>query len=185
MSKILKEIYDFNPYQKGFKNETFFDEKKVGSPIYGEITQKGTETIIKKFSEHFNENTVFYDLGSGLGKMVSHIGIACGCKSIGIEYSKERHNGALTIKDKLLSDYESISFKNGNVLDFDISDATVVYIDNTVFPEEVTMKMYESLSSGCLVLYKLKLKLEGENVEPEDTVDRTYNQGNLSWIIKP
>lgn len=187
MDKLLalKEIYKISPYIKGFKNETTFDEVTVGSPVYGEITQKGTETVIRKFSEHFNKNTVFYDLGSGLGKMVAHVGMLCDCKSTGIEYSKERHAGALKIKEKFCSDYKNISFKNANVLDLDISDATVIYMDNTVFPKDVSLEIYNKLSSGCLVLYKQTLRLEGETIEPQDTVDRTYRQGSLCWIIKP
>ena len=70
----------------------FFILIEIGSPVYGEVTKKGTNSIVKKFKEYFNKDTVFYDLGSVLSKMVIHIGLEYGVKkSVGIEFSKERH----------------------------------------------------------------------------------------------
>ena len=185
MNEILKKIYESSAYTKEVKNETVFNENTVGSPVYGEVTQSGTEAIIDKFSEYFNVDTVFYDLGSGLGKMVAHVGLTVGAKSIGIEYSKERHGGASVMKDNYIPDCDNVSFKNGNVLDFDLSDATVIYMDNTVFPKHIDLEIYKQLSSGCLVLYKKKLiGIEEEQNFQRDLVDRTYHQRGLYWMTK-
>ena len=56
-------------------NKTKFDLNKVGPAAYGEITQKGVDSLVKKFRVSFDENCIFYDLGSCLGKMVLHIGL--------------------------------------------------------------------------------------------------------------
>ena len=185
MKELLKNVYELSPYKKGVKNTTSFDEEKVGSPVYGEITQRGTEALLEKFSEYFNKNTVFYDLGSGLGKMVAHVGLVSESKSIGIEYSEQRHSGATIMQETFLKNHNNISFKNGNVLDFDLSDATVIYMDNTVFPENIELNIYNNLSSGCLMLYKKKLKniTEEQNYD-NNLVERTYHQSGICWIIK-
>jgi len=185
MKELLKNIYKLSPYEKGIKNTTIFDKEKVGSPVYGEITQRGTGALLEKFSEYFNKNTVFYDLGSGLGKMVAHVGLVSESKSIGIEYSEQRHSGATIMQETFLKNHNNISFKNGNVLDFDLSDATVIYMDNTVFPENIELSIYNKLSSGCLILYKKKLKniTEEQNYD-KDLVERTYHQNGICWIVK-
>lgn len=187
MNELLEKIYKQSAYSSLTTNKTTFDEQKVGSPVYGEITQKGTQAIINKFTEHFHKDTVFYDLGSGLGKMVFHVGLVVGAKSTGIEYSKERHSGATKIKEFYIPDYENISFKNDNVLNVDISDATVVYMDNTVFPDNICLETYNNISSGCLLLYKKKFRsknIQEEQSFDKDLVDRTYNQNMLFWLIK-
>lgn len=192
LSKIINEIYETPAYSIGAKNETEFPTN-VGSPVYGEIMYEGTESIVNKFSEHFNENTVFYDLGCGLGKMVLHIGLKYNPKkSIGIEYSKERANTAKELKEKYAKHKKSIVFEEGNVLDFDVSDATVVYMDNTVFPNYINKKIYNMLPKGCLILHKKSLATclnesdfdrNKEGLE-KDLVKRTYFQSSLYWYIK-
>ena len=134
LKKTLEEMYKTSPYSSQFRNKTEFDENKVGKSTYGEITQIGTDNIVKKFKNYFNSNTVFYDLGSGLGKMVIHIGLEYNIKkSVGIEYSKERHKGAIHLKKKYAKDSNNIKLICGNFLKNNISDATVIYIDNTSF----------------------------------------------------
>lgn len=165
----------------------------VGSPVYGEVMYEGTNSIVKKFSKHFNKDTVFYDLGSGLGKMVLHIGMEYGAKmSTGIEYSKERCDTSIRLKDEYAKEFNNIDFKCGNVLDYDLSDASVIYMDNTVFPEHINNKIYNQLPKGCLILYKkpFTASFEGEGFEherqtlEENLVKRTYHQSSLYWYVK-
>ena len=98
MNEIIKKIYKTSPYLK-YKNKTDFKSiwpSARDAGVYGELTQKGGDQIVKKFKKHFNKDTIFYDLGSGLGKTVLHYGLQYGIKkSVGIEYSKERHQAAI------------------------------------------------------------------------------------------
>ena len=80
MNNLIK-IYKTSPYLE-YKNKTEFNKSTIGSNVYGEITQNGTNDLVKHFKSYFNSNTVFYDLGSGLGKMVLHIGIQYEIKKI-------------------------------------------------------------------------------------------------------
>ena len=181
-------MYNDSPNGPKHTNKTVFDAEKVGSPVYGEVTKNGTNSIVKKFKEYFNEDTVFYDLGSGLSKMVIHIGLEYNVKkSVGIEFSKERHSGALQLKNKYAKDNDNIEIICGNVLNANLSEATVIYMDNTVFPNDVNEKIYNLLSPNTLVLYKKTFyfldKSIKQNVD-EKLVERTYRQKRLMWHIK-
>ena len=188
LNEKLDELYGLSPYGREFKNKTVFDEKKIGSPVYGEVTKNGTNSIVNKFKEYFNSDTVFYDLGSGLSKMVIHIGLEYGVKkSAGVEYSKERHKGALYLKEKYTQNSDNINIICGDAIKQDLSDATVVYMDNTVFPDDITRQIYEILPPNTLILYKKSLNFLPKEVKQnkdENLVERTYNQGRLMWIIK-
>ena len=186
MEEILKGIYELSPYLR-FNNLTDFDESKVGSSIYGEITMKGVDLLVKKFETYFNEKTVFFDLGSGMGKMVAHIGLKYNVeKSVGIEYSKERYEGSLHIKENFFPTQSNILFINDNFMNVDISDATVIYLDNTVFPNNLLEKKYDEIPIGCLILYKKYMDFIPKKYQSYDidVVDRTYFQNSLCWHIK-
>ena len=151
LEKILNEIYKI-PYVE-FKNKTHFDEKY--SEVYGEVTQKSTNAIVNHFKDYFNENTVFYDLGCGLGKMVAHVGLQYNPKkSCGVELSTERINCAKDIKEKYCKDNDKISFIEDDFFSIDFSDATVVYCDDTAMSQEVTKKIIDNLPKGCLFIFR-------------------------------
>ncbi len=187
INTILEEIYNTSPYME-WRNETEFDEEIVGKPLYGEITLNGTNMIVEKFKEHFNKDTIFYDLGSGLGKMVLHIGLQYKVKkSIGIEYSKERDNGAQYLKNMYAKECDNIIFIKGNMLDIDISDATVIYIDNTAFNDEMMEKVFNKLQENCLLLYKKHLNFLPEKYTQklhQRVTERTYGDHTLMWLFK-
>lgn len=85
-----------------------------------------------------DNTTVFYDLGSGVGKAV----LACAMvypvrKSIGIELFHPLHLSACEQVDKLkvMNDYQMIAEKieliEGNFLEADLTDATLIFINAT------------------------------------------------------
>jgi predicted hydrocarbon binding protein len=85
-----------------------------------------------------DSSTVFYDLGSGIGKAV----IACAMvypvrKTVGIELFPQLHLSACEQVEKLkaIHDYqmaaEKIELIEGNFLDADLKDATLIFINAT------------------------------------------------------
>lgn len=87
-----------------------------------------------------NEQTVFYDLGSGVGKAV----FACSMvyhvqKSCGIELFDALHQVALSQKDQLLQHSRyghrsgQLIFIQANFMDYDFDDATLIFINATGF----------------------------------------------------
>ena len=121
--------------------------------------------------------------------MVLHIGLQYNIKkSVGIELSKERHKVALRLKEKYAPTNDKINFICKSFFDHDWSDATVIYIDNTMYDEKIGEKIYNLSPQGCLILYKRYLSKKclppnEQNILP-DLVERSYHQKNLMWIIK-
>jgi len=100
-----------------------------GSPVYGEIIPESFKKVLM-------------DEGLNVGNIV---------KAVGIELSPTRHHHAVTIKNKLESDNKlpkdkEIDFRNENMLESDISDATLVYLGSTCYPDELMDKLVELLS---------------------------------------
>jgi len=93
---------------------------------------------------------VFYDLGSGVGRLVAQMYLdRVVQKAIGVELSKERHQVAVDDWRRLTSslvdggddyfniDQQAVQFRNKDATDVDLSDATHVYISSLCFPESV------------------------------------------------
>ena len=184
LNEILEEMYKISPHLE-YKNSTIF--KNGYRDTYGEVTQISTNGIVNEFKDYFNENTVFYDLGCGLGKMVAHIGLQYNPKkSCGIELSKERMKGANHIKETYCKDNNKISFIEGSYFEDDISDAIVVYCDNTVCPEELTAQIIDILPEGCLFICRrkpIKTQQEVKSLKGERFAT-TYRKLDIHYLIK-
>ncbi len=183
----LKKIYKLNPNVYPWKNRKYID-RKIGSSHYGEISQRGTEILMDKFSDYFNKDMVFYDIGSGLGKMVLHVGLTVNPrKSTGIEYSPPRHKGAIHLKNQYAPSTDNIEFFNMAFQECDISDATVIHCDNTLFPVKVCKEVYDKVPKNCLYLFK-RLGYNPdeitETIHQENGILRTYLQDFIYWLIK-
>lgn len=182
LEQILNEIYGQTPYLE-YQNKTQF--KKEYSATYGEVTKQSTNAIVNQFKKHFNQDTVFYDLGCGLGKMVIHVALQYNPKkSCGIELSKERIKGANDLKEKYCKDNKIISFIEGDFFSNDFSDATVVYLDNTAMSHDVTKKIIDNLSKGCLFICRKKphfIETEGLSAERFKT---GYKKPDIHFLIK-
>ena len=137
------------------------------------------------FRDSFNADTVFYDLGSGTGKIVYHIGLLHGVKkSCGIEFSKNRHNNSIKTLEKY--NYENIIFINDNILNVDFSDATIIYLDNTLFPINITNQIYDKIPKDCLVFSRQSFKGSKINNELKQIINvgTNYGTSNLHVMIK-
>lgn len=181
----LEKIYSYNPYN--VLNKTEFDPIMVGSEGYGETGYDSIESIVNQYQEYFNENTVFYDLGSGLGKIVIHIGVKYNPKkSCGIEYSQERYLKSL----ELLSYFDNtknITFINDNILNCDLSDATVIYTDNTLFPTNIDSLIYQLIPKNCLVISRKHFKdsrLNNELIKDGFTIPTNYGTNTINTFLK-
>lgn len=185
MEKELKEIYEVKPYGL-WGNKTHFANERES--VYGEITQESTDNLVTRFNEYFNENTTFYDLGCGLGKMVVHVGMKYDVKkSCGIELSKERIDGANHIKENYCGDYNNITFINKSFFDCDLSDSTVVYYDNTMYDYEFDEKVIDMLPKGCLIICRKSPKnVEGREVfrVDDEKLITTYRKKYIYYMIK-
>ena len=181
LEKTLQQIYSINPYEKKFRNKTIF--KSEYPELYGEVTYQSTEAIVNQFKEHFNNDTVFYDMGSGLGKMVAHVGLKYNVKkSCGVELSTERMMAANEIKNNYCGD--NVVFIEEDFFKVDISDATVVYVDNTAMKSPITIKLFEMLPNGCLFICRRNCTELNLTEISSESLKTTYGKKNIFHAIK-
>jgi|LULU01.1.fsa_nt_gb tRNA G46 methylase TrmB len=182
MDELLNNIYK----KKLIKNKTNFPEH-IGNSVYGEIEKAGTEKILEMFSEYFNSNAVFCDIGSGNGKMVLHVGLVTKVKeSIGIEYSKERYDASLELKETYAPNSNHITFYNQPFQNVDLKNVTIAYVDNTMFKRVINNQIFDAIPKGCLLLYKKTIPAAKNQkiYVGKGLIKRTYNQAGLNWLIK-
>lgn len=117
------------------------EEQKIraasSSPTYGEMTP----TSVRRLAEHLalGPRDVFYDLGSGVGKVVNQIAISAPvARCVGVELSPSRVRTARKVLRHLRADglvrAAQVSFRQQDILAARIRDATVVYTCSTAFP---------------------------------------------------
>lgn len=106
---------------------------------------------------------VFYDLGSGTGKVIVEIAKNTSCeKIIGIEIDGDRHCLARKEAIRRLSKAQLLrtDLWFGDVNDFDISDATIVY--NSLNEEEDEIELYkEQFGNKRVKILKKDIPLVG------------------------
>lgn len=130
------------------------DEKQVrqskGSPIYGEINHQSLNKLLDHLK--LTSRDVFFDLGSGVGKVVLQTALVSPVKScIGVELSTARHNDALNALensrswDKHL--YQRVCLVNADMLTVDLRSATLIYTCSTAFSEGFMKKIVSYLAT--------------------------------------
>jgi len=156
---------------------------------YGEITEKGVKQLIEFFSEYFNNaEGVFYDLGSGKGKLSKQIAETTNfSKVVGYELHEARYLEAVELLKQ--SKLSNLSFMNKNFTAEDFSDATIILCSNEAMPREVTAKVLAKAPKGCLIILgrkpNLKWMLENPEVNFKRTtaILKTYSSNRGNWYL--
>jgi len=150
-------------------------QEKVKASTYGEITMLGASSVISKFSKRLQDpECVFYDLGCGLGRMVGQVALLSNVKkATGVELCPNRFTAANELADSIDWPATKPTFINGNFLEQDYSDATVVYVDNTMYKSEVVDRIESLLPKGCILIYQAHWMTRGDPTFPVET---TYNK---------
>jgi len=107
-----------------------------GSPVYGEIRPASVSRMIDRLV--LGPRDVFYDLGSGIGKVVNQVAISAPVRrAVGIELSRTRVATSRSVLRALRTEErvvaKQVSFRHASILDVDLGDATVVYTCSTAF----------------------------------------------------
>ena len=156
---------------------------------YGEIKEEGVKKLIEFFNEYFdNSDGVFYDLGSGKGKLCKKIAETTNfSKIVGYELHKQRHLEALELLKE--SKLTNINFINKDFTTQDLSDATVILCSNEAMPREITAKILAKAPKGCLIILgrKPNLKWMQENSEVKfkylPRILKTYSTNRGNWYL--
>lgn len=130
--------------------------------VYGEVTREGANTIIKNLKGRVGTEDVFYDLGSGHGRMVLHMLLSSPIRlAKGIELSPSRHQVAKSLLNTIvLPEYKKAVFVNGDILEENFSDATIIWFDNVMFLEEDVLKIWKKVPAGCLLITNVWVPLD-------------------------
>ena len=158
--KDLEVIYS-RDWRDGIESE-YPDHIKYGEGEYGECTMWGVEGIIGEFKDYFYDpDGVFYDLGCGMGKLVSHVALGCSFSKVcGIELDGLRYSKAKELVESINFPYAKPELIKGDFYNHDYSDATVLYFDNTMFTEnmkndkELVIKLFRTIRPGVLIISK-------------------------------
>jgi SAM-dependent methyltransferase len=121
---------------------------------YGELTLEGLKIIMNKIDS--KKDKVFVDLGSGNGNIVinaikEHSNLY---KSIGVEFSKSRHETAennLKKENATIKNNKKVKFLNNDILDdgFNYVDFDIIYISNLCFSDEINDKLSQKINKEC------------------------------------
>lgn len=190
--KLVSQLYED---RAGYGIDTH-EEKLVtdhgSSPTYGEITPEGVDILVQELD--VTKDDVFYDLGCGVGKFVLQMYLETPArKSVGVELAPTRIRYAQKVKDKLaehkriLPDKE-IHFKEENMLDTPLEDATIIYVSSTCFSNDFMKKVVEKLAQlkPGLRLITLTQLPENEHFErvKELTIPMTWSSSTTAYIHK-
>jgi len=149
--KILKVYEPLSGYSV---NTDGYDSKH--SLIYGELTNNGATELVNIFNKfkpiktYPVEQRTFYDLGSGIGRIVFLIAnLVPGLISKGIELVKGRHENAVKAYNKLSDSSlkKRVEFINGSFLDIPLQDAAWIYIANLCFSNEIKIELTKKLET--------------------------------------
>jgi precorrin-6B methylase 2 len=147
-----------------------------GAPTYGEITYESLQEILNDINPVRND--VFYDLGSGVGKVTVQVHLTTPVKkSVGVELSTTRHEQALKIQEelkkrKLLPYRKILEFKNEDIAKTNLDDATIIFMCSTCFSDELMRNIIDNAAKS-----KKKLRIITLRVINDDRfkLEKTYS----------
>lgn len=137
-SLLVLYIYN-NPFS--ISKRFLMKKGEVDIHTYGETPL----TTIDKIASEINiqKKDVVYELGSGRGRCCFWLHSFIGCKVVGVEYIPEFVERSKQIrKEWKLS---QIEFRNDDMLKADLSDATVIYLYGTCYPDEFIKQLINKL----------------------------------------
>lgn len=189
MSKLSIAHHQFI-FNKLFENVNGFALSKISRKTndapeytYGEISFVPFIALLSQ--TNINKNSVFYDLGSGVGKAV----LACSMvfkvkKSTGVELFANLYECAQNqiIHLKNYPEYKNnkINFVNDNFLNVELADATLIFINATGFIGETWNKLNDKLErlQKPLTIISISKKIKAKNFK---IIKKTYVE--MSWGV--
>jgi hypothetical protein len=159
--RIDELVSSFYQNRNGFSfDHTAFNQlpnKEHAATTYGEIKYIGG---VDQIVEHLrlDSDDVFVDLGCGTGRAVVEMFLSTPVKrAIGYELVKERYDHAMEVRNMMINNplytinkksnsKRHLEFYNQNIVDADLSKATVVYLCSTCFSNDLLGIIVEKLA---------------------------------------
>lgn len=168
--KIFKQIFqDIDGFSLSLaeRRKLGIDDKSF---VYGEIVPESFCEILEKAK--IDKDTIFYDLGSGVGKAVILAKLIFDIKkSIGIEYLDSLYQASLNAyqKFKEIFNFEegSINFIKGDLFTIPFNEGNLIFINSTCFDDNQIEKITNlslNLKQGSKLIVLTK-KINDKNFE--------------------
>lgn len=137
--RYLKILYQNVQAQRLLDNA----HKNNIAEVYGEVIASGVDKLIANYP--FTTNDVFYDWGSGLGKIVLQVFMMTEVRAAkGIEIVPDLHRYAQSALEQMKIDLpgffsagRQLEFIEGSFLDVPVQDATIVLTGSPCFPSHL------------------------------------------------
>ncbi|KAJ7232841.1 S-adenosyl-L-methionine-dependent methyltransferase [Mycena haematopus] len=203
--KVLMRIIEEN-YQRsvGPHVQKLKQYEAFSSAVYGELMPSLVHEILQ--ITKLNEDSLFLDLGSGVGNVVVQASLQTGCRSYGIELNPKPAKVArdmaanfkvrcrmwgVKVGDIELEEGDMLRSTRVNEL---IAQADVVLVDNKVFEQSLNEQLrpkFLDLKEGAYVVSlapfvpSLNARVTERNVDDIsaifDVTERSYHSGSVSW----
>lgn len=172
--KFIDEEYKDVRAEISDEERNLVSRDKMGSPVYGEIKVESVEKLFKSLED---------------------LGVNNFRKSVGIELSPTRYHHALSISNKLKENGldipgKELKYINENIVDSNISDADVIFMCSTCYPDELMEKLvnkFAKLKDGLIVISLKSLpnyQEHGFTLVKELTLPMTWSEGSPVNIYK-
>ena len=156
----LDYIYSHHT-KDGYDNN--LDEKvSKTTGVYGELTEHAVEHIMHELRDEFQNNRgVFYDLGSGTGKVVAHIALGSQLSKVcGIEFDTLRYDKSIKLINSIKFPRAIPNIIHGDFFKHNYSDASIIYFDNIMWydyllkDKKLVMKLFKTVNKGTIIVSK-------------------------------
>ena len=186
-----EEIDEYNRVKDRKREETlkYLETEKAWDYIsrlkdlkttYGELKKIGVDSLYNfiKTKIDINEKSVFYDIGSGNGKIVLHLSLISNFgKYVGVEIDKVRYLYSKFIQNQVNSN-DNIQFINDDIRNVDFSDATFVFVNDLLFDESDVEYIVSQLKPGTHLV-----SIADNQLTPDDVVELepTWEESTLPF----
>ncbi|KAI9292291.1 DOT1-domain-containing protein [Neoconidiobolus thromboides FSU 785] len=171
--------------------------------VYGEINSNLVNEFVQLSG--INKDSLFIDMGSGIGNVVLQVACQTGCRAHGIEImeipsalAKYQQIELRARMQMYLLPIPRIKFYRGDFLTHpdilrQLSEVDVLLVNNYVFDSELNVKIMElflKLKEGCKIISlknfaPLELKINNRNAGEPETILRVkkydYGSDSVSW----
>lgn len=157
VSKLYKNLISTLPHETSVrpKKNTFSTtnrsiqakpHKNSVAETYGEVLYPSIHKLLSELA--FTQQDIFYDLGSGIGKVVLHVYLQTSVKeAYGIELLPGLHERATLAAQQVEHDFQNyvpgkkLEFLLGDFLEIDFQKATIVFINSICFGQDLLLKL--------------------------------------------
>lgn len=152
--EVTSVINDVYTDLSGFtieEQERKFIEDAGGNATYGEIIPESVAQLMDYFKP--TSTDVFFDLGSGIGKVCVQVALTTPAKAVGVELSSTRYAMAQQARQALIEKNiliipSKLEFKNENILDADLSQGTIFFLCSTCFSDDLMSALTKKIANN-------------------------------------